>query len=84
LNFSKKEFYNFIKKINAVVKYGVSYEGWSPKTFLHGFHHPHMPVDAHLLGNKPKSDNVNIYNSYIASYAYENNIVLDMDYHVLS
>lgn len=86
LGIEKKNFFNFINNINATIKYGVSYEGWSSEKFLHGFW---MQTDfaiknQYLLANKPVLDNVNIYNSFIASYAYKNKISLNVEDHPLS
>lgn len=87
LNFTQKEYYDFIVNINASVKYGVSYEGWSPKIYLHGFNwltDEELVGNQYLLANKPNKDNVNIYNSYVASFGYQNKIVLDWERHPLS
>lgn len=87
LHFNTSQLFNFIKDINASIKYGVSYEGWSSKNFLHGFNNDKNPIlnrNKFLISNKPKEDNVNIYNSYISSFAYENKILLDWFFQPLS
>ena len=86
LNFNEKERKKFIKNINATVKYGVSYEGWSSQIYLHGFikYSDFISKNQYLLANKKQSDNVNLYNSFIASYAYNNEVALDEEEHPFS
>lgn len=76
------ETFNFIEDINAVIKYGVSYEGWSPKNFLHGFHNQRiesLSFNQFLTANKKIEEHANDYNSYVASFAYNNEIVMKVD-----
>lgn len=79
LELGPQSYQEFIKDIAASVKYGVFYEGWSKKDYLHGFYSAKDDIlyNMYLLGNKPKEINVNEFNSYIASFAKTNKVVLD-------
>lgn len=68
--------------IDAAIKYGVSYEGWSKHTFLH-----HLGTDdvdrsllnnvGYLLGNKPEQEPHNNYAVPLHKHIYDNKICLD-------
>lgn len=81
LNIPSKKFLQFLVDIDAAFKYGVSYEGWSEKKFIHQFVTctPNMLKQQHLLGKKPKNENVNDYISSMASFAYKNEIYRDYE-----
>lgn len=73
------EYIKFFIEIDAAVKYGVSYEGWSHKSFLHGFYRASESFyyNSYLLANKPTHTNVNQYNSIVSSMCYNNDICFD-------
>lgn len=71
----------FLVDIDAAVKYGVSYQNWAPKEFLHVFFGPHQQSLENFwrLGNKPSHRNVNDYTAPAATFAYRNQI--DRSFH---
>ena len=79
LNLSHDEYIKFFIDIDSAIKYGVSYEGWSPKTFLHGFYRANEDYyfNSYLLGNKSKKTNVNDYNSITSTFCYKNHVSFD-------
>jgi len=68
--------------IDAAIKYGVSYEGWSDHTFLHHFgvnhgHRTKVELSGYLLGKKPADAQHNHYAVPLEKYIYNNQIYLD-------
>ena len=56
------EFYSFLVDIDASVKYGVYYDNWGSKNFLHSFvGSQHTNMSGYLLGGLPKEEDVNYY-----------------------
>lgn len=72
----------FLIDIDAALKYGVSYENWSPNTFLHHFINPKFsdPASAYFLGNKDNSQTHNEVAVPLYKEIYSNNISLDETY----
>ncbi len=79
LNFTEEEYIKFFLEIDAAIKYGVSYENWSSKKYLHGFYRAsdEFYYNSYLLANKPTDVNVNEYNSLISKICYNNDISYD-------
>jgi tryptophan halogenase len=78
LQLTGDDYFRFFKDIDAALKYGVSYEGWSNNKFLHGFYQAshEFYYNSYLLANKPSNENVNDYTSTISDYAYNNDIAM--------
>jgi tryptophan halogenase len=53
------ERYKFLIDIDAAVKYGVNYEGWSKYNFLHPFSGRNLNHGGYLLGTKDSNEPVN-------------------------
>jgi hypothetical protein len=86
LDLPETEYNQFIYDIGGAVKYGVSYEGWSQKRFLHHFTAPVSPTSTarneihnigFALGAKPTGDEHVDYTAAFAHYAYQNKVCLD-------
>lgn len=69
-------FVQFLIDIDAAVKYGVSYQGWSPKEFMHVFSGIHQQTLGNFwrLGNLPEAHSVNGYTAPAATFAYRNQV----------
>ncbi len=78
LKLQGEDYFKFFKDIDAALKYGVSYEGWSNEKFLHSFYQASKDFyyNSYLLANKPADDNVNDYTSVISDHAYKNDIAM--------
>lgn len=81
LGLSDDEVKKFLVDIDAAVKYGVSYEGWSPNTFLHHFTegNKNSIKESYRLGKKPKHINHNQVSVPLAKYNYQNKVYLSDD-----
>ncbi len=75
LNLSDCNLKKFLFDIDAAVKYGVSYEGWSPKTFLHHFN-ANWDQPMFGLGGKPVHVSHNDVAVPLAKHIYDNNVYL--------
>lgn len=67
-----KEYTKFLVDADAAIKYGVSYEGWSERKFLHPF-----AIGQHagyLLGKKDPTDDYHKYVNPIYHEIYDNNV----------
>lgn len=73
-----KHYLKFLVDIDAAFKYGVYYEGWSEKPFLHEFLYQTSDNlrQESLLGKKPKEDSVNDYISDMPKYALKNHLYI--------
>lgn len=81
-NLTEEEYTKFLIDSDASFKYGVSYEGWSKKKFLHPF-----AVGQHLgylLGKKDPDDNYHKYVSPIHNEIYNNKVYFGTDKHEYS
>jgi tryptophan halogenase len=90
LKLTEQERNQFIYDIGGALKYGVSYEGWSSRKFLHHFTTQMTSTsdnrrEAHnigfTLGAKPTSENHGDYTSPFAQYAYQNKVCIDRNMH---
>jgi tryptophan halogenase len=74
-----KTMMKFLIDIDAAMKFGVYYEGWSDKPFLHEFMYQsgERLQDMKLLGKKPKEEWVNDYLSPMTKYVMKNHIYLE-------
>lgn len=78
LNKPCKHFMKFLVDIDAAIKFGVYYDGWSKKPFLHQFvtiTHD-MLKQQKLLGKKPEDGWVNEYISPNIHYVMKNHIYM--------
>ena len=78
LNRPCKHFMKFLVDIDAAMKFGVYYDGWGQKPFLHQFviGTDKMMTQQKLLGKKPKEESVNEYISPVIKYVMKNHIYL--------
>jgi len=82
MKLSITEIKKFLIDIDASIKYGVSYEGWSPNKFLHHFNNSEGGAAITLskkysLGVRPESINHNDAAVPLHSYIYNNNVYAD-------
>ena len=67
------EYNKFLVDIDAAIKYGVSYEGWSKHTFLHAFL-GNQNLQGYMLGQKSPNEPANPYLMPLHEEIYKNNI----------
>jgi|TARA_B100000035_G_C21033778_1_gene569794 tryptophan halogenase len=76
---NEADYWKFILKIDGAIKYGVSYEGWSEKKFLHAFvGKRENNLYGYLLGKLKKEDDVNRYMMPYIDEIYSNNFCPDL------
>lgn len=67
-----------LTEMDAAIKYGVSYEGWSRRRFLHAFVGCRSNnLDGYLLGRKPEEEDANAYMMPLHEAIYRNLICPD-------
>jgi hypothetical protein len=67
------EYNKFLVDIDAAIKYGVSYEGWSKHTFLHAFL-GNQNLQGYMLGQKSTNEPANPYLMPLHEEIYKNNV----------
>ena len=74
-----KHFMKFLTDIDAALKFGVYYDGWSDKPFLHEFitQNENVLNAERRLGKKPKDDKVNEYISPVINYVMRNHLYIE-------
>jgi len=78
LGLNTEEYFNFLIDIDAAFKYGVNYEGWSKRNFLHTFpSQTETELSLYSMGNKHPDNSFNDYNIAILNEIYKNNVYLD-------
>jgi len=78
LGLNNEEYFNFLIDIDAAFKYGVNYEGWGTRNFLHTF--PSITeneLTLYAMGKKKPDDNFNDYNIALIKEIYKNNVCID-------
>ncbi|MEB3331860.1 MAG: tryptophan 7-halogenase [Synechococcaceae cyanobacterium] len=69
-----------LAEMDAAIKYGVSYEGWSRRRFLHAFVGCRSNnLDGYLLGRKPVEEDANAYMMPLHEAIYQNLVCPDPD-----
>jgi tryptophan halogenase len=78
LGLTNEEYFNFLIDIDAAFKYGVNYEGWGAKNFLHAFPSiTESELTLYAMGKKSQDDNFNDYNIALIKEIYKNNVCID-------
>lgn len=72
-----KDYNQFLVDIDAAIKYGVSYEGWSKHTFLHAFL-GNQNVHGYMLGQKLSNEPANPYLMPLHEEIYKNTVSPDV------
>jgi len=75
---TEDEYNKFLVDIDAAMKYGVSYEGWSEHTYLHAFL-GNKNLQGYMLGQKLSSDPANPYLMPLHEEIYKKNICPDLN-----
>lgn len=69
----REDFWRTLLEMDAAVKYGVSYEGWGPRKFLHAFVGSRSNnLYGYLLGRKPPGVDANRYMMPLSEEIYSN------------
>ena len=81
LRLTESEIKQFLVDIDAAIKYGVNYEGWSPKKFLHhlNINQDNLTKSRFALGNRPENISHNEAVVPLADHIYENKVYLAKD-----
>ncbi len=81
LGLSDEGIKKFLVDIDAAIKYGVNYEGWSHRNFLHHFNTkvPNLVQKRFKLGAKPKSVSHNQAVVPLADHIYDSKVYLSGD-----
>ena len=74
---SDDDYNKFLVDIDAAMKYGVSYEGWSEHIYLHAFL-GNQNLHGYKLGQKPPKEPANPYLMPLHEEIYKNNICPDV------
>ena len=75
---TQEKYFKFLLDIDFAFKYGVNYEGWSEKNFLHSFPSvTESELSLYLMGNKNIDDNFNDFNIALIKHIYNNEVYLD-------
>lgn len=85
LKLSKQEIKKFLVDIDAAIKYGVNYEGWGSKPFLHHLNSVENDVakKRYTLGTRPENISHNDAVVPLADQIYQNKVYLSNDYNWL-
>lgn len=73
-----EEIMKFLVDIDASIKYGVSYENWGPRTFLHHFYTDviHTTLSRYNLGIKPDNISHNKMAVPLSEHIYNNEVYI--------
>lgn len=82
LDIRQEEIPEFLINIDAAIKYGVNYEGWSKHNFLHNFSGKGINMFTlenigYLLGKKPYNESYTDYQVALSKIIYNNHVCLD-------
>lgn len=79
---SNKEIKKFLFDIDAAVKYGVNYQGWSPRPFLHhlNVNEDDLTKKRYILGIRPDNISHNDAVVPLVDHIYQNKVYLSSDH----
>jgi tryptophan halogenase len=84
LKFSEDEYQKFLVDIDAAIKYGVKYVGWSPIDFMNSFSQGNDICGRYSLGKKSPDESVDDYLMWFKDEIYNNQICKETDIQLYS